>query len=147
MNDTLWLLFGRSVHRRQYEALSAELTERSLNIHRGFLFKIQKNIPLDKITDLAVNEGPILRALGLCSLQVETAGGGSGSTMGQASLPGVVDATGFRDLVLEQRDRAAGVVPAAVAQQPAVGRGGADQQVLEEIRDTLHKIEGHLAQK
>jgi len=143
----LWLLFGRSVHQRQYEALSAELTERSLNIRRGYLFKVQQNIPLDKITDLAVNEGPVLRVFGLCSLRVETAGGGSGSTMGQGSLIGVVDAIGFRDKVLEQRDRASGVVSAPVAPLPASGSAASGQEVLEEIRDTLHKIEGHLAQK
>ena len=61
-----WLLgLGQYVHRRQFEAMEAELTERSLNVRRGFLFRTQKNVPLDKITDLAVNEGPILRKLGL----------------------------------------------------------------------------------
>ncbi|MFT5288887.1 MAG: putative membrane protein, partial [Planctomycetota bacterium] len=101
----VWLVLGWGIHKRQYEALACELTSRSLNIRRGIIFKVQKSIPLDKITDLAVNEGPLLRYLGLCSLQIETAGGGQGSAMGQAALSGVVDALGFRDKVLAQRDR------------------------------------------
>ena len=71
-----------------------------------------EHVGLDKITDLAVLEGPLLRHFGLCSLKIETAGGGEGSSMGQAGLPGIVDALEFRDKVLEQRDLVAGGVPA-----------------------------------
>lgn len=137
----LWFIFGRAIHRRQYEAMGCDLTPRSLNVRKGFLFKVQKNIPLDKITDLAVSEGPVLRYLGLCSLRIETAGGGQGSTMGQAVLPGVVDALGFRDRVLDQRDAVAiGIAPLAQGDV-------ADDGVLVEIRDTLKSIESHLASR
>ena len=133
-----WLLgLGQYVHRRQYESMEAELTERSLSIRKGFLFRIQKNIPLDKITDLAVNEGPILRYLGLCSLTVETAGGGAGTNMGQAALPGVVDAVGFRDAVLAQRDLVTSSPGAPVA-----AKAGSEEDTLVEIRDSLQRIEG-----
>ncbi len=140
-----WLLgLGQYVHRRQFEAMEAELTERSLNVRRGFLFRTQKNVPLDKITDLAVNEGPILRKLGLCSLGVETAGGGAGTAMGNASLPGVVDALGFRDAVLSQRDIVTtGGRSAAPAPQPATE---AEAGTLGEIRDSLQRIERLLEQ-
>ncbi len=138
----IWLLgIGQRVHRRQYEALQAELTERSLNIRRGFLFRTQKNVPLDKITDLAVNEGPILRSLGLCSLSVETAGGGANTGMGQAQLPGVVDAVGFRDAVLAQRDKVTERGPA-----PAVAPTTDEPGTLVEIRESLQRIEGLLEQ-
>ncbi|MCP3919746.1 MAG: PH domain-containing protein [bacterium] len=139
----IWLLgLGQYVHGRQYASLEAELTGRSLNIRRGFLFRTQKNIPLDKITDLAVNEGPILRYLGLCSLGVETAGGGANTNMGQAQLPGVVDAEQFRDAVLAQRDLVtdSGAAPAiAAAERPQVA--SADADTLNEIRDSLGRIE------
>jgi len=139
----IWLLgLGQYVHGRQYESLEAELTGRSLNIRRGFLFRTQKNIPLDKITDLAVNEGPVLRYLGLCSLGVETAGGGANTSMGQAQLPGVVDAEQFRDAVLAQRDLVTegGVAPAiTAADRPQAAPADAD--TLNEIRDSLGRIE------
>jgi len=137
----LWALFGWVVHNKQVEELACELTDRSLNIRRGVIFKVQKNIPLDKITDLAVNEGPVLRYLGLCSLKVETAGGGQGSNMGQATLAGVVEALAFRDKVLDQRDRVAGGAATATGTEPPTSPSDA---LLVEIRDTLHRIEGQL---
>lgn len=137
----LWLLgVGQALCRRQFESIEAELTDRSLNIRKGFLIRIQKTVPLDKITDLALHEGPILRHFGLCSLKVETAGGGSGTSMGQVSLPGVVEALAFRDAVLNQRDRVVGAVPSAPA-------AASSEPVLEEIRDTLGRIESLLAER
>jgi len=138
-----WILFARPIHRKQYESLACELTARNLNIRRGFLFKIQKSIPLDKITDLAVNEGPILRYLGLCSLQIETAGGGGqGTNMGHAMLPGVVDADVFRDRVLEQRDHV--VLDGSAASSAAPASTGSDASTLAEISETLKRIEARL---
>jgi len=135
-----WLGLGQYVHKRQYDALESELTSRSLNIRKGFLFRMQKNVPLDKITDLAVNEGPILRYLGLCSLNVETAGGGTGTAMGQAQLPGVMGAVEFRDAVLAQRDLVTDRGPASGAPAPAAA-AAADDGTLHEIRDSLQRIE------
>ncbi|NRA98145.1 MAG: PH domain-containing protein [Planctomycetes bacterium] len=135
----IWAIFGMAVNKKQYEALGCDLTERSLNIRKGILVKVQKNIPLDKITDLAVLEGPLLRHFGLCSLKIETAGGGEGSSMGQAGLPGVVDALEFRDKVLEQRDLVAGGAPAPAS--------SSNDGVLVDIRDTLQRIEKSLGER
>ena len=137
---------GQWVHRRQFESLEAELTGRSLNMRRGFLFRTQKNVPLDKITDLAVNEGPILRYLGLCALGVETAGGGAGTTMGQAQLPGVVDATKFRDAVLAQRDLVTSGGQVA-SPQAAPGAVTSDDSALADMRDSLQRIEALLERR
>lgn len=147
----LWFLFGRSVHRRQYEALECELTARTLNFRKGFLFRVQKNVPLDKITDLSLKEGPILRHLGLCSLTVETAGGGAGAATGQAVLTGIVDAIEFRNAVLAQRDLVALGVPrehAAAASDPGLGAAGAREvELLGQIHESLGRIEQLLASK
>jgi putative membrane protein len=133
-----WVLgLGQYVHRRQYESLESELTARTLNLRSGFLFRTQKNIPLDKITDLTVNEGPVLRRLGLCALRVETAG----NAMGQAHLPGVIDAVAFRDAVLRQRDLVTAAQASAPAQTPTEGA------TLTEIRDALVRIERLLAER
>ena len=141
----LWLFVGPIIHRKQYENLACELTARTLNVRRGVLFKVQKSIPLDKITDLALTEGPILRYLGLCSIGIETAGGGQGTNMGMAMLHGVVDAEKFRDRVLEQRDRVA--LDGGSASAPTVAPASTasdDAAVLGEIRDTLGRIEQYL---
>lgn len=140
----LWLLFGWNVHSKQYERLSASLTDRSLNIQKGWLFRLEKNVPLEKIQDLTMREGPLLRWLGLALLHVETAGqnvAGGGS----AHLVGVVDAPKFRDAVLTQRERVSegtdSRTPAHVAATAASTAGASE---LGEIRDSLQRIEALL---
>jgi putative membrane protein len=139
-----WFLFARGLHRKQYESLGCELTTRSLNVRRGFIFKVQQHIPLDKITDLAVYEGPLLRALGLCSIRIETAGGGQAAATGQALLPGVMNLDAFRERVLAQRDT---IVLGADAAPQVLDDGVrrvapvASDDVLREIRDSVRRIE------
>jgi len=142
----LWLLFGWSFHKKQLERMQARLTDRSLNLKRGVLFRVEKNVPLEKITDLTMKEGPLLRWLGLTMLHVETAGqavAGGGS----AHLFGLIDAAGFRDAVLDERDKLTGRdsedgVAARSERAPAAG-----EAVLAEIRDSLHRIERLLEQR
>ena len=71
----IWILgLGQWYVRRKFEVLRCELYSRTLVVKRGIFFKVEKTIPLDKIQDLTVKEGPLLRALGLRSLKIETAG-------------------------------------------------------------------------
>ena len=105
-----------------------------------------KNVPLDKITDLALNEGPILRFLGLCSLNVETAGGAAGTATGQAVLVGIEDALEFRNAVMRQRDRVTvgGGMPAP-APEAQTASGESSLEVLADIRSSLQRIEAEIA--
>jgi putative membrane protein len=139
-----WLLgWGQWYVRRSFEALKCELHERTLVVKRGIFFKVEKTIPLDKIQDLTVKEGPLLRWLGLRSLKIETAGQGTPGTS-EADLVGIVDPIEFRDAVLGQRDALSGA-PSAPALPPAadvgtdVGTGGTTE-LLTEIRDLLKRM-------
>ncbi|MEE2681738.1 MAG: PH domain-containing protein [Planctomycetota bacterium] len=115
------------------------LTNRSLNVKKGVFNKIEKTVPLEKITDLQMAQGPIMRMFDLHRISVETAGtSGPGSLI---SLIGIKDTESFRRDVLEQRDRNSA--------QPAPGESGAsalDESVLVEIRDSLARTEGLLQQ-
>ena len=126
----IWFLgFGQLITRKRYESMMCQLTERSLNFSKGFVVRVQKNVPLDKITDLGVIEGPFLRSMGLVLLKVETAGqSGTGALL---SLIGIEDALEFRDAVLKQRDKVTAGAQAETEGDP----------VLVEIRDALLRIE------
>lgn len=135
----IWLLgLGSWYVRRSFEALKCELHERTLVVKRGIFFKVEKTIPLDKIQDLTVKEGPLLRRLGLRSLKIETAGQGTPGSS-EADLIGVVNPLDFRDAVLRQRDSMSAV---------PVSRPGTDEgdigaiELLTEIRDLLSQIAG-----
>lgn len=132
-----WAVFGLVIVHKRFEALSAELTDRAVHMKSGVLFKVEKTIPLEKIQDLSLRTGPLLNAFGLASVQIETAGA-SAQGMSDMALPGLSNATEFRNAVLEARDRQSG--------GPALVDRGADEnlQVLREIRDSLRRIEAAL---
>ena len=98
---------------RILDAMSAELFERKLVVKRGVFVKVEKSIPLEKITDVSLTQGPLMRYFGLYKLDFETAGqSGEGALV---SLLGVVDAINFRETILAQKDSLAGVKPADAA--------------------------------
>ena len=85
---------------RMLKAMSAELTERKLVVKRGVFFKVEKSIPLEKITDVAMSQGPLMRAMGLYSLSFETAGQsgqGPGNNWRNTGAPEVRDCAWKRD--------------------------------------------------
>lgn len=139
---------------RYFAKLSCVLTTRKLLISKGLLFRSEKAIPLDKITDLQMKQGPLMRHMDLESLAVETAGGTSSTSSGAlVSLVGIRDSRDFRRAVLDQRDRVVGSADreasvAAVMEAPAVSHGtvaGTDPTLVE-IRDALLRIEQKLDQ-
>jgi len=135
----IWLLgLGRWYVRRSFDALKCELHERTLVVKRGIFFKVEKTIPLDKIQDLTVKEGPLLRMLGLRSLKIETAGQGTPGSS-EADLIGVVNPLDFRDAVLRQRDS----ISAVPVSRPGTDEGDRGTiELLTEIRDLLSQIAG-----
>ncbi len=135
----IWILgLGNWYVRRSFEMLKCELNERSLVVKRGIFFKVEKTIPLEKIQDLTVKEGPLLRMLGLRSLKIETAGQGTPGGS-EADLIGIVDPIDFRDKVLRQRDS----MSAPPALQPGADKGpNATIELLTEIRDLLKEMVG-----
>ena len=136
-----WFLIGTYVTERYLKHLSCVLTERSLKVGRGIFVRMEKTVPLDKITDLALIEGPIMRMFDLQAVKVETAGQSSGGALIQ--LVGIVNAREFRDTVLRQRDAVASLAqsgPPESGAMPAVS----DDALLREIRDTLVRIEKKL---
>lgn len=125
---------------RHLDRLSCVLTEQSLELKRGIFNRVESTIPLGKITDLHMYQGPVMRFFGIHGLRVETAGQamGAGAIM---TIVGVIDTPAFRKAVLEQRDRLERGTPESHG--PA-GGGSHAEGVLLEIRDSLLRIEERL---
>ena len=139
----VWILgLGQWWSGRYYRRLECVLRPRELFFRRGLLIHSQSTIPLDRITDLTVTEGPLLRALGLSNLRVETPGTSGQGRAGGITLIGIVNTPEFRDRVLAQRDLLA-ASPAPSAEPSAPGSPAAVEllrtlvQVTTEIRDRL----------
>jgi len=142
----VWLILGAIFCGKYLDRMGCTLTKRSLIIKKGLLNRVETNIPLEKITDLATYQGPIMRSLELKGIRVETAGGTGGASSGGAlvSLVGIQDFDAFRDAVLAQRDRlndgGERSAPSATTTPDAPGSAA----LLTEIRDSLARIERHL---
>ena len=133
----IWLVIGPFWIKRYHAALRCEVTDRNVVIGKGLLFRRELTIPLDKIQDISIREGPLLSAFGLLQLRIETAGQSSSpGGKSDADLIGLLDARALRDRILEQRDALA--VPDAAPLD-------SDRQVLVDIRDALFRIEAQLA--
>lgn len=84
-------------------AMSAVVTERKLVVKRGVFNKEEKSIPLEKITDVAMAQGPLMRVFNLYRLSFETAGQSAQGAL--VSLIGINDADAFRETILSQKDK------------------------------------------
>lgn len=142
-------LFGVTLwyYRMFYKRLSCSLTNRKLIIGRGILTRTEQAVPLDKITDMQMNQGPVMRWLNLESIKVETAGSMGGAAGALVGLVGIEGSRAFRAAVLEQRDKVVGSADreSAAPQTAASAVSNGSDEVLTDIRDTLRRIETHLA--
>lgn len=134
----VWAIVGGWWSRRYYESLRMDVTDRAVIIGKGVFFKQELTIPLDKIQDISVREGPLLNALGLLGLRLETAGqrnAGTGTSDGD--LYGLIKARSVRDEIIARRDR--------LTQTSGPSTQAVDtNSLLIEIRDSLHRLETKL---
>ncbi len=146
----IWIPVSLLVAGRYLRSLECVLTTKAIHVKKGVLVRVEKTIPLDKITDVGMSQGPIQRALGLETMTFETAGSSSPGAL--VGLVGVVGAREFRDAVLEQKNelaeqRRAGDKVEGAAILPAAPAEAGSTELLREISDTLKRIEARLPQK
>ncbi|PKG56639.1 PH domain-containing protein [Shewanella sp. GutDb-MelDb] len=132
----LWLPIGGIFTRRYIANMSTELTDRKLIVRKGIFTRTENTVPLDKITDMALIQGPLMRFFKLHKLTIETAGqSGSGALL---NLTGIIDAAHFRSLVLAQKETLNQLESDSTADE------NNDTYVitlLQEISDTLKRLE------
>ena len=68
----LWFPIG--FPKRYLDRMECLLTESALKVSKEILIRVEKIIPLGKITDMGMIQGPIMRRFGLYTLTVEIAG-------------------------------------------------------------------------
>jgi uncharacterized membrane protein YdbT with pleckstrin-like domain len=143
----LYVIIGNWLISKHIANLGCTLNERTLEIKKGIMNKTESTIPLEKITDLQMFQGPIMRHFGLRGFKVETAGQSSGPGGALVNIIGIVNAVEFRKAVLDQRDQlASGSSSSRTVSTPAAESVSTDAQseMLGEIRDLLVKIESKL---
>jgi len=133
----IWLIFSLWYAPEYYRRLSARLTSQAIEIRKGVFNRRESTIPLNRVTDLRLHDGPIMRHFKVRGLRVETAGQAGPNASSEGDLIGVVDAAEFRNAILMQRQRVLGAEPDEDAPAPA----GSATEPLTEIRDILARME------
>ena len=84
---------------RQANNLRYRLEGSMLRADGGVLFLFRKSIPLERITDVNLVQGPLMRFFGIWAMKVQTAG----SPQPEATLYGVREPEKVREIILSQR--------------------------------------------
>ncbi len=134
----LWLPLGLYLTRHYLSRMECILTEKDLKVNKGMFVRVEKTIPLDKITDLGMVQGPIMRHFDIHQITVETAGQSAQGPL--VALTGIVNVKEFRALVLKQRDALRHGQPSSES-IPAEQLASTDDAVLIQIKDALLRIE------
>ena len=133
------LLFSLWYYPEYLRRISARLTTNAVEIRKGVFFRKESTIPLNRITDVRLHDGPLMRHYGLRGIRLETAGQSGANASSEGDLIGVIDAVKFRDLILRQRQKVMGVEEAPPT------TNGSIPDILTEIRDILARIEAQSA--
>tara|TARA_Y100001933_G_scaffold252298_1_gene291039 strand:+ start:128 stop:700 length:573 start_codon:yes stop_codon:yes gene_type:complete len=143
----IYLLIAWFLVDKYIDNIECTLTERTLIIKKGILNKVESTVPLEKITDLQMFQGPVMRFFGLKGFRVETAGQSSGPGGHLVNMIGIVDTDNFREAVLSQRDELSEGRASRRDASGATSGGSRSPETGElvglarEIRDSLARIE------
>ena len=129
---------------RYLEFHSLELSDTGVQSKRGVVFRSQTNVPLDRITDVAVHQGPLMRTFDVYKVTVESAG--QTQLQGAANVIGVIEPYAFRDAVLHNveltkvHDSLGEAGTGMHTEQSGAAPTLKEVALLTEIRDLLEKI-------
>jgi putative membrane protein len=101
------LTLGPWLSRAQAAALCYWLEGFTLRIDSGVFFLKRKSIPLDRVTDVVLSQGPLLRFCKIWRLDIQTAGAGA-QNRAEGCLFGVLNPESVRDRLIAARDQAVG---------------------------------------
>jgi membrane protein YdbS with pleckstrin-like domain len=88
MTFVIQLPISWAVMRLDYELRWYQVTNRSLRIREGILRVREKTMSLANIQNIAIQQGPLQRMLGIADVEVRNAGGGSGGPHGAEARAG-----------------------------------------------------------
>ncbi|MEK6985877.1 MAG: PH domain-containing protein [Candidatus Thermoplasmatota archaeon] len=94
---------------------SFEVQDEEVIVRKGVFFTTTTRIPLRRVQDVHVRQGPLLRAFGLASIKLDTAGGfnvtrGPMGFTSEGQMPGVRDAEIVAERLMERVKRLKGDV-------------------------------------
>jgi membrane protein YdbS with pleckstrin-like domain len=133
---------------KQTKAQSCQINQDKINYKSGWINKVDKVIPIDRIQDISVLADCTMRCCNIQALSIQTAGG-SGPSGAEAVLLAPRNAVGLRNELIARRDALQGKGapmgrPQIVSEQPgkmSMDIGDAGLRELQQIRMCLQRME------
>jgi membrane protein YdbS with pleckstrin-like domain len=121
--------------RLYYESMWYELHRDEMRWRRGVLFRRTGIVPYNRITNIDIRQGPIMRALSISTLSIQTAGY-SGKAQAEIRIEGIVHAEELRELIrtMVRSCAAGGDGTGTGSTQTSITGKTTDSQILEELR-------------
>lgn len=114
-----------------YKSVVYHLNDTEMTWKRGVFFRKTGIVPYNRITNVDIVQGPVMRLFGISHLKIETAGGGASKSSAEIQLEGISDPEPLRQLIM---DFVRGQKPAAAATGTEYKSRNADlQALLEEV--------------
>jgi membrane protein YdbS with pleckstrin-like domain len=125
-----------------YESMSYELREDEINWKRGIWFRTTGIVPYNRITNLDVRQGPLMRALGISSLAIQTAGY-SGQAVPEIRIEAIEHAEELRELIRSQVRGTVSHDDGTGSAKPSYTSSGepTDRQILAELQQIRSLLE------
>ncbi|RXE57283.1 hypothetical protein ABH15_04050 [Methanoculleus taiwanensis] len=121
-----------------YESVVYRLTPDEISWKRGVWFRQTGIVPYNRITNVDITQGPLMRYLGFSSLRVQTAGY-SAQARAEIHLNGIEDAEDLRETIMGFVRGAPPVATEGQPEQPATTGDDAVLAELQAIRRLLEK--------
>jgi len=127
-----------------YESMWYELHEDEMRWKRGVIFRRTGIVPYNRITNIDIRQGPVMRGLGISTLSIQTAGY-SGRAQAEIRIEGIVHAEELRELIRSMVRVASGGDGTGTGKTaPAPAAKPADLQILDELRVIRELLEQKL---
>lgn len=130
--------------RKYYDTVLFELKDDEVTWRRGVWFRMTGIVPYDRITNIDIYQGPLMRHFGFSCIKLQTAGYSAQANRSEITLEGIVEAEELRErlraLIRETR-KATGPTDATgtPARLPVPAQSG--DPILEEVRAIRRLLE------
>lgn len=128
---------------KYYQTIFFELKDDEVTWKRGVWFKMTGIVPYDRITNIDIYQGPLMRYFGFSSIKLQTAGY-SAQARAEITLEGIVAAEDLRETIrslIRESRKASG--PSDATGTPSVPRAvmHGDTAFLDEVREIRRLLE------
>lgn len=126
-----------------FNSIQYMMNDTEITWKRGVFFKKTGIVPYNRITDVMISQGPIMRIFGISHVGIQTAGGRTPNGNSEIRIEGQLHATELRAIMMDhiRSINQAGGATVGVAETVKHTQTGSDGELLEEIRKIRELLE------